>query len=75
MSSRGPYCEPSTNASGGIYDSVPGRQVSVLASWPGHRSTIRALPRSLILATSDDVNRTFLADKSRWTTGGLCVCR
>ena len=61
MSSRGPYCECWSNDSGGIYTCVPGTRVRVLANWPGCRFTIRAFPRSLILATSDDVRRCCLA--------------
>ncbi|CAI8027789.1 hypothetical protein GBAR_LOCUS15820 [Geodia barretti] len=34
------------------------------------RGTIRATPRSAILATISESRRTFLADKSRWMTGG-----
>ena len=34
------------------------------------RGTIRATPKSAIFATISEFRRTFLADKSRWMTGG-----
>ena len=70
----GPYTlwPLSERASGGMYTSVPGNLVRVLASRPGSRFTIRELPKSVILALRDAVSRTFLEVRSRWTTDSRC---
>ncbi|CAI8049118.1 hypothetical protein GBAR_LOCUS27051 [Geodia barretti] len=33
------------------------------------------MPRSAILAVIAELRRTFLAERSRWMTGGLCLWR
>ena len=47
---------------------APGALVMVAAALI--RGTIRATPRSAILATMAEFRSTFLADKSRWMMGG-----
>ena len=74
-SNLGPYREVLSNASGGIYACVPGIRDRVLARWPGWSRTMRELPMSLILAIMAEFNRTFLAERSLWTTGGLWLWR
>ena len=76
MSSIGPYLGGTSKASGGMYTIVPGTPlVMVLASWPGWTSTIRELPMSAILATTDEFSRTFLAVRSLWMMAGLRLWR
>ena len=70
-----PYLEVSSNASGGMYTIVPGMRDRVRASWPGWKLTMRAFPRSVILATMAEFRSTFLAERSLWITGGLRLCR
>ena len=51
---------------------APGALVMVAALRLG---TMRATPRSAILATMPTLRRTFLADRSRWMMGGEWLCR
>ena len=74
-SSFGPYEAVFSNACGGIYTTAPGTRVNDLASFSGSTVTIRELPRSLILATMAEFNRTFLAERSLWIMGGLWLWR
>ena len=59
------WWESITKASGGMY----------IDSWLGCRPIIRVLPKSLIFATSDEVNSTFFAVRSPWMIWGLYLLR
>ena len=66
------YFDSSSMASGGMYMEAPGALVMVAAFRAG---TMRAMPRSAILAVMPAFRRMFLADKSRWMMGGRWLCR